>query len=156
MSQKMSVTVVIILSLIALVTSGMAAFTWMDLKKARQQADGELAPAALAAHAQPLFMPLEAFTVSLQPDEHENDRVLYVGLTLRLQDQKSLELVEAFLPEFRSRLLMLFSTHTAASLATSEGKALMVEQIKQALSKQVIDGHSPVVTNVLFNAFILR
>ncbi len=62
-----------------------------------------------------------------------------------------------YLPEVRSRLLLLLSRQSAAALATEQGKQALVEQIKQALAPPLVKGQPPqVVDDVLFTAFILR
>lgn len=50
------------------------------------------------------------------------DRVLYIGITLRLKDEATRSRLSEYLPEVRSRLLLLFSRQDAAVLATEEGK----------------------------------
>ncbi len=108
------------------------------------------------AAAEPIYFPLETFTVSLQPAEHDDDRVLYIGITLRLKNQASRTLIEKYLPEIRSRLLRVFSQQNASELAGDEGKALLVERIKTEVSKPLYPDQKADVTDVLFNAFILR
>lgn len=104
----------------------------------------------------PIYIEMDTFTVSLKPAENDNDRVLYIGLTLRLKDENSKEMVEQYMPEVRSRLLMLFSQHTGSELATDAGKLALIKQIKDVLSLPLAEQHSIAVDDVLFHAFILR
>jgi len=83
--------------------------------------------------------------------------VLYVGFTLRLPDEDTRRRMNDYLPEVRSRLLLLLSRQSAAALATEQGKQALVEQIKQALTPPLVKGQPPqAVNDVLFTAFILR
>lgn len=66
----------------------------------------------------PVFYALDTFTVNLG----DADRVLYIGITLRLKDEATRSRLSEYLPEVRSRLLLLFSRQDAAVLATEEGK----------------------------------
>lgn len=99
---------------------------------------------------------METFTVSLQPDEHEEDRVLYIGLTLRLADEESKVLIEQFMPEVRSRLLVVLSQQKARELSGDADKVRLINQIKEVIRQPLSPEQSANVTDVLFNAFIIR
>lgn len=113
-------------------------------------------PAALAKAAPPaapVFWPLETFTVNLG----DADRVLYIGITLRLKDEATRARLNEYLPEVRSRLLLLLSRQDAAVLASDGGKLKLIEAIKQTLARPLVAGQpEQVVTDVLYTAFILR
>ena len=101
----------------------------------------------------PVFFALDTFTVNLG----DADRVLYVGITLRLKDDATRARLSEYLPEVRSRLLMLFSRQDAAQLATNEGKQNLANAIKETLSPPLVPGQpKQEVTDVLYTAFILR
>ncbi len=63
-----------------------------------------------------------------------------------------------YLPEVRSRLLLLFSRQDACALATDgQGKQALVDAIKQTLATPLVNGQpKQEVTDVLYTAFILR
>lgn len=103
--------------------------------------------------AAPVFFALDTFTVNLG----DADRVLYVGITLRLKDEATRARLNEYLPEVRSRLLLLFSRQNASQLASSEGKQKLVADIKSTLAQPLIAGQpGQQVTDVLYTAFILR
>lgn len=105
----------------------------------------------------PIFLPLDTFTVNLVNPANDPDRVLYIGLTLRLPDDATRRELTDFLPAVRSRLLLLLSRQNADSLANDQGKQQLVDQIKQVLSEPLVSGQPrPVIEDVLFTAFILR
>ncbi|CCP06949.1 Flagellar fliL protein [Erwinia amylovora MR1] len=105
----------------------------------------------------PVFYALDTFTVNLINPDNDPDRVLYVGFTLRLPDEETRLRISDYLPEVRSRLLLLLSRQTAASLSNEQGKQQLVTQIKQVLAPPLVQGQpQQVVTDVLFTAFILR
>ncbi|MDX6020003.1 flagellar basal body-associated protein FliL [Scandinavium sp. V105_16] len=101
----------------------------------------------------PVFWALDTFTVNLG----DADRVLYVGITLRLKDEATRTRLNEYLPEVRSRLLLLFSRQDASKLATDTGKQDLVNAIKQTLAPPLVAGQpKQEVTDVLYTAFILR
>ncbi|HEI8866152.1 flagellar basal body-associated protein FliL [Serratia sp. AKBS12] len=145
---------VILLLLITVAACGAAGYSWWLLQ---QNNDGAPAAAKPQPPAAPVFMPLDTFTVNLLTPDNNPDRVLYIGLTLRLPDEATRRQLNDFLPEVRSRLLMLLSRQEAAQLANEQGKQQLVAQIKDVLSPPLVKGQpKQVVSDVLFTAFILR
>ncbi|ROP62561.1 flagellar FliL protein [Enterobacter sp. BIGb0383] len=116
-------------------------------------------PSAPAAAAEPpppptpVFFALDTFTVNLG----DADRVLYVGITLRLKDDATRARISEYLPDVRSRLLLLFSRQDATQLATDAGKQNLVNAIKETIAPPLVPGQpKQEVTDVLYTAFILR
>lgn len=101
----------------------------------------------------PVFFALDTFTVNLG----DADRVLYIGVTLRMKDEATRARLSEYLPEVRNRLLLLFSRQNAATLATEQGKQQLIAAIKETLATPLVVGQpKQVVTDVLYTAFILR
>ncbi|MBG6245368.1 flagellar basal body-associated protein FliL [Candidatus Symbiopectobacterium sp. 'North America'] len=144
---------VILLIIIALAATGAAGVAWWILYHKSSSAEQQVASPPPA----PVFMPLDTFTVNLVNADNNPERVLYVGFTLRLSDEETRTRLTNYLPEVRSRLLLLLSRQDAISLANEQGKQKLIEQIKQVLSPPLVPGQpNQVVTDVLFTAFILR
>ncbi|AUX73502.1 flagellar basal body-associated protein FliL [Erwinia pyrifoliae] len=144
--------------LVMMATCGIAGYAVWEMSKSAGQSAQQNAglQAEATVHADPLYQSLNTFTVSLKPTENENDRVLFVGLSLRMADKQSLLTIEKFLPEYRSRLLILLAKSSYEELATHEGKQLLVEKIKHEVTKPLAANQSVKVADVLFNEFILR
>ncbi|CNH38658.1 flagellar basal body-associated protein FliL [Yersinia frederiksenii] len=141
---------VILLVLIAVAATAGGGYSWWLLNKSKPTT-------AKAAPVSPVFMPLETFTVNLITPDNNLDRVLYIGLTLRLPDDTTRAKLNDYLPEVRSRLLLLLSRQSADSLSNEEGKQRLVGEIKNVLSPPMVKGQpNQVVSDVLFTAFILR
>lgn len=118
-----------------------------------QQDHATETPDAPPPPAAPVFFALDTFTVNLG----DADRVLYVGITLRLKDEATRARLNEYLPEVRSRLLLLLSRQDASQLSTDAGKQKLATAIKETLSTPLIAGHPKQdVTDVLYTAFILR
>jgi len=150
----------LLLMLIILGLGGISGYMYYQLHKIKsqdQEKQNITSPTEKNIASQsPIYIELDTFTVSLKPVENDSDRVLYVGLTLRLKDEKSKALIAKFLPEIRSRLLLLFSQQTGAELATDNGKLELIKKIKDVVSLPLAEQQSAKVEDVLFNAFILR
>ncbi|MFP1721803.1 flagellar basal body-associated protein FliL [Lonsdalea quercina] len=143
----------ILLIVIALVATCAAGTGWWFFyhKNAEPTVAKEVPP------PEPVFMPLDTFTVNLVNPDNNPDRVLYVGFTLRLPDEETKSRFTRYLPEVRSRLLLLLSRQDSAALANEQGKQKLIDEIKQVLSPPLVQGQpNQVVTDVLFTAFILR
>ncbi|EHD04144.1 Flagellar biosynthesis protein FliL, partial [Salmonella enterica subsp. enterica serovar Wandsworth str. A4-580] len=75
----------------------------------------------------------------------------------RLKDEATRARLNEYLPEVRSRLLLLFSRQNAAELSTEAGKQKLIAAIKETLAAPLVAGQpKQVVTDVLYTAFILR
>lgn len=138
-----------LLVLITLAACAAAGYSYWRMQQ-KPAADAKLeAPPPPA----PVFFALDTFTVNLG----DADRVLYVGITLRLKDDATRARLSEYLPEVRSRLLMLFSRQDAAQLATNEGKQNLANAIKETIATPLVPGQpKQEVTDVLYTAFILR
>lgn len=103
-------------------------------------------------------MALGAFTVNLI-DNDKRDRVLYVKITLRLTDEEIRKRLHNFIPEVRSRMLLLLYLQKATDLVTEASKIHLMTEIKQALRptfESKLEESEQIITDVLFTAFILR
>ncbi|MDQ8035683.1 flagellar basal body protein FliL [Bordetella genomosp. 1] len=113
------------------------------------------APTTPAVVPAPIFIPLEAFTVTLQSPETE--RILHVGLTLRVGDDQTRQRIEKYMPEVRSRILMVLSAQSPQAVQTAQGKNDLAAAIAQAVNRPfspLPDGQY--VTDVLFTAFVVQ
>ncbi|MBC8945354.1 MULTISPECIES: flagellar basal body-associated protein FliL [Xenorhabdus] len=142
----------ILLILIAVLSTTIGGYSWWTMT----QSSNNSSEKAKVIHT-PVFMALEPFTVNLIDNEDHFDRVLYVGVTLRLPDGTTRQRFHDYLPEVRSRMLLLLSRQKSTVLAKDDGKVRLVEDIKQTLSPTLIPGEpDQVITDVLFTTFILR
>ena len=103
----------------------------------------------------PIFMPLEPFTVNLQPGGR--NRFLHVAVTLKMANAVSQTQMTQYLPEVRSRVLNTLSNREAESLATPEDKTRLSSEIMQALS-QSFGPNTPQqkISSVMFTTFMLQ
>ena len=138
----------IIMGVLVLVLAGLGGgYFFMKSKSAA-------APVERKAEA-PIFLPLEPFTVNLQPGGRS--RFLHVSVTLKLADAASQAQMTQYLPEVRSRVLSTLSNREAESLATPEDRTRLSGEIMQSLS-QSFGPNTPKqkITGVMFITFMLQ
>lgn len=138
-----------------------AVYTLMEMEHLKSHVKGHTdktlqAPVQVAAD--PIYVPMDAFTVSLKPDSEGEEHVLYIGLTLSMKNAKEKALLVKYMPEYRSRVLLLLSQQTAAELSSSKGKAAFIQTMKNTLNEPISGSGLTTsgVVDVLFNVFILR
>ncbi|MEO3991878.1 flagellar basal body-associated FliL family protein [Pseudocitrobacter cyperus] len=145
--------------LTAVVACGFSGYLFWEMKFAKPAevaVEGDVKPLAAPVQVEPLYASMSTFTVSLKPTANEADRVLYLGLSIRVAEAQSLAILEKYLPEYRSRLFMLLTHQTYEDLATDEGKRRLINAIQGELDKPLAFNQSIRVTDVLINEFILR
>ncbi|WP_171962229.1 flagellar basal body-associated FliL family protein [Bordetella trematum] len=174
--------IVLALLLLLIVVVASVAGTWYFLSRYQQQqqyavqlgvgqsqgpgqAPGQMAgampttfvppPAQPAVVPAPIFIPLEAFTVTLT--DGDNERILHLGLTLRVSDDQSRQRIERYMPEVRNRVLMVLSSQKPQVVQSLDGKLAMAKAVQASINKPFAplpDGQY--VTDVLFTAFVVQ
>lgn len=103
----------------------------------------------------PLFTSLEPFTVSLRDDN--GSRALYVGITLRVEDDESRKLLSTYMPEVRDRVLATLTKQSPAHIQAPEGRERLAAQLLHELTKPY-QPHpvGPQISRVLFTAYVVQ
>ena len=121
---------------------------------AMTQSKGEVEPARQVVE-KPIFVALEPITVNLQGEGRS--RFLHVGMALKVRDEKAKAQVVEFMPELRSRALMMLSNRQTDTLQTTEDKARLAAEIQAELSRPLNDTLPPQgIVGVSFNAFVVQ
>ena len=103
----------------------------------------------------PEYVPVEAFTVNLQPENGE--QYLQVQFTLQVAGTEEATLVKDNMAIVRNRVLLLLSGKRASEISTVAGKQQLAAEI-QAIVQEPFerDGDEQEVTDVLFTSFIIQ
>lgn len=133
---------------ISLLAAGAVAYVFVAPKAAQ-------AEAAKPAPEKPIFVTLEPFTVNLQGEGRA--KFLHVGMALKVHGEPSKAQIVEFMPELRSRALMLLSNRTADSLVSPEDKNKLAEEIRTELNRP-LNGDLPEqgIASVAFNTFVVQ
>ena len=103
----------------------------------------------------PVYVPVEAFTVNLQPEEGE--QYLQLAFTLQVPDAEQSESIKNNMPKVRSRILLLLSSKKASEINTPEGKQALSKEILEQVNQPFEDGgDEQEVSEVLFTSFIIQ
>lgn len=103
----------------------------------------------------PEYVPVEAFTVNLQPENGE--QYLQVQFTLQVAGAEQATLIKDNMAIVRNRVLLLLSGKKASEISTVAGKQQLAAEI-QAIVQEPFekDGDEQDVTDVLFTSFIIQ
>jgi|GEM_PF-704124 len=123
--------------------------------QAQQTSQALASQPAPAVSANPIFLEMDPFTVTL--NRNGFSRILYVGFTLRFDDQPSMERVTKYLPEARSRILIELSSLNPETIHDKETPDLIKEAVKRVLLPAFYpEPHNQHITNVLFTNFVVQ
>lgn len=104
----------------------------------------------------PMFVTIGPLTVNLQNDEFGN-RLLYIGLSLRVLDEDTQEMLQTHMPDIKSRLLVLLSSKSADDLTSQAGKEALRESIMALVSQPLGENMpQPAIHSVLYTDFIVQ
>jgi len=134
---------------VAVLASGAAGFMYFQHKPA-----GAPAEAAKPVPEKPIFVTLEPMTVNLQA---EGRKYLHVGMSLKVKDEASKAQIVEFMPELRSRALLLLSNRAPDTLMSTEDKSRIADEVREALNRPLNDTLPPQgIASVSFNTFVVQ
>lgn len=142
--------------LLILSSSAAAVALYMVFTQQGSEARSAINTQVVPEQKAPIFLPIKPFTVNLADDEY-GPRLLYTGLSLKLGDESSQEILEQHMPQVRSRLLTLFSGKQASELTSPGGKQRLADQVVAALEAPMSENQPELTINdVLFTEFIVQ
>lgn len=140
---KKKLLLIIGLVLVLVVVGAVVALLLLKNKPAEDEDDDAAAdrPAAQAVAAAPkraagtppTYLPLDNFTVNLA--DRDAERYAQVGITLELTDAKTGDLIKAYMPAVRNRILLAISDRTAAELSSREGKEKLADTVRRETAR---------------------
>jgi flagellar FliL protein len=146
--KKKSWLLKIVIALVVLAAGGVAA--WYAMEKSAPAKD-----AAVPQEKPSVFVPLEPFTVNLQPEN--GDQYLQVWLVLKVADPVTVDAVKLQMPEIRNRILLLLTSKKASEISTVAGKqrlsAEIVNETRQSIVSQKLQQG---IISVFFTSFVIQ
>jgi flagellar FliL protein len=145
---KKKLIVMIVVALLVLAIGGGAAWFFTQAKPAG-------AEHKVAKSEPPQYVPIESFTINLQPENGE--QYLQIAFTLQVPNEKQGEEIKANMAKVRSRVLLLLSGKKASEISSVEGKQKLAKEIMATVKQPFVDkGEPQQVSDVLFTAFIIQ
>ncbi|MCL7929286.1 flagellar basal body-associated protein FliL [Halomonas llamarensis] len=146
----------IMIILVLLSSAGAAAAIYMVMNQDGGGDDNTAEAQVEPERQSPIFLNIEPFTVNLESDR-AGSRLLYTGITLRVGNKESKQILDEHMPQVRSRLLTLLSGKRAGDLTSPEGKKALSQDIVTALSEPLAENQAPLdLREVLFTEFIVQ
>ena len=155
-SQASKMTNWLLIGVILILLASTAGNYYMLSKIQQNQDPNAVATIDMEDVVPPMFSTIGPMTVNLQNDEF-GQRLLYIGLSLRILDEATREVLQAHMPDIKSRLLVLLSSKSAGELTTQEGKEALRESIMALVSQPLGDNApQPAIHSVLYTDFIVQ
>ena len=155
-SNKLVIILIVALVVLLLGGGGAGFYMWKQSQKpsSGHQKEKE-AEAESEAQAAPIFVPLESFTINLQP--YADEKYLQLSITLQVKDKKDEEEIKSHMPEIRNRIIMLLSSKQPGEITTIEGKNLLTTEIITELKTPFTNSrNSQNISSVFFTSFIIQ
>jgi flagellar FliL protein len=106
-------------------------------------------------HVKAEYVPVESFTVNLQPEN--GDQYLQIQFTLQVDGPEQVALIKDNMAKVRSRVLLLLSGKKASEINTVAGKQQLAAEIKAVVQEPFDEGGGDQdVSDVLFTSFIIQ
>ena len=152
-SKKKLILIVAAALLVLLAGAGAAWFFLLRSHEPAHEETVEVKKEKANPKAPPVFVALDPFTVNLQP----SGQFLQTSLTLQVETAADAEHLKAYLPQIRSRLLLMLSGKTAEEISTVEGKNQLTLEIMALLKLPLATGMEPLqVSNVFITSFVIQ
>jgi flagellar FliL protein len=157
-SKKLIIIIVAAVLLLGVVGGGAAWFFLHGKSDTEEEAPAKGKRKATARKAgPPEYVPVEPFTVNLQPGESGTDQYLQLAFTLEVGGLEEKENVKSNMAKVRSRMLLLLSGKHASDINTPEGKVQLAKEIIAQLKEPFEDRGAPQdIEDVLFTSFIIQ
>lgn len=154
-SSKKKLIVIAVAAVLLLGGGGGAAWYVMQGGDAAAELDPKAGKKKKDSGAKPEYLPVESFTVNLQPENGE--QYLQVQFTLQVEGAEQATLIKDNMAIVRNRVLLLLSGKKASDISTVQGKQQLASEI-QAIIREPFDrdGDEQEVSDVLFTSFIIQ
>jgi len=151
-SSKKMLFIIIGLVLVLVIGGGAAAFMLMG-SKSKKASDDHAEEKAVSKV--PVFVVIEPFVVNLM-SETSGDQFLQIAMTLQVPNQETADAIKLFMPQVRSRLLMVLSSKKASELLSNDGKKALTDEIIDQLGEPFASGKGPNITDVFYTSFVIQ
>lgn len=152
--KKSKLPIIIIVAVLLVAVIGFAAMKFLGGSSKPSAHKDETETAEAAPSSTPVYVPVDPFVLNLQPDA--GDYYIQIALTLQVPNQATADALKLYMPQVRSRLLLLISSKKASELLTSDGKETLRDDIIDTLSEPFSGSRGLIITDVAFTSFVIQ
>ena len=148
-SKKPLIIIAAVVVVLALAGGG----AWFFLKGDPGE-DAEKAKAkASAVQAIPVYIAIDTLTVNLK----DSRQYLQLTISLQLKNGEDQSLIKLYMPQVRTRALIILSNKKPEDVISAEGKLALLEELKTITEKPFTDKLEPIeILDVSFTSFIIQ
>jgi flagellar FliL protein len=155
-SKKLIIIIVAVVLLLAAAGGG-AAWFFMHGKEDAHEEEKPAKKKPAKKAGPPEYLPVEPFTVNLQPGEGGGDQYLQLAITLQVGGLEEKDNIKNNMAKVRNRMLLLLSAKRATDINTPEGKVQLAKEIVEQLNEPFEPrGDKQDIVDVLFTSFIIQ
>jgi flagellar protein FliL len=148
--KKSKLPLIIIAAVVVLALAGGGA--WFFLK-GEPEVDEKAKAKANALEAIPVYMPIDTLTVNLK----DSRQYLQLTISLQLKNGEDSALIKLYMPQVRTRALIILASKKPEDVITSEGKLALLEELKTITEKPFTDKLDPIeILDVSLTSFIIQ
>lgn len=148
--KKSKLPLIIIAAVVVLALAGGGA--WFFLK-GEPEVDEKAKAKASALEAIPVYMPIDTLTVNLK----DSRQYLQLTISLQLKNGDDSALIKLYMPQVRTRALIILASKKPEDVITSEGKLALLEELKTITEKPFTDKLEPIeILDVSLTSFIIQ
>ena len=148
--KKSKLPLIIIAAVVVLALAGGGA--WFFLK-GEPEVDEKAKAKASALEAIPVYMPIDTLTVNLK----DSRQYLQLTISLQLKNGDDSALIKLYMPQVRTRALIILASKKPEDVITSEGKLALLKELKTITEKPFTDKLEPIeILDVSLTSFIIQ
>jgi flagellar FliL protein len=145
--KKSKLPLIIIGAVVVLALAGGGA--WFFLKGDSEEVDEK----ASATEAIPVYMAIDTLTVNLK----DSRQYLQLTISLQLKNGEDQSLIKLYMPQVRTRALIILSNKKPEDVISAEGKLALLEELKTITEKPFTEKLEPIeILDVSFTSFIIQ
>jgi flagellar FliL protein len=149
--KKSKLPLIIIAAVVVLALAGGGA--WFFLKGDSSEGEEQAKAKASAIEAIPVYMAIDTLTVNLK----DSRQYLQLTISLQLKNGEDQSLIKLYMPQVRTRALIILSNKKPEDVISAEGKLALLEELKTITEKPFTDKLEPIeILDVSFTSFIIQ
>jgi flagellar FliL protein len=151
--KKSKLPLIIIAAVVVLALAGGGAWFFLKGDSSEGEEQAKAKAKASAIEAIPVYMAIDTLTVNLK----DSRQYLQLTISLQLKNGEDQSLIKLYMPQVRTRALIILSNKKPEDVISAEGKLALLEELKTITEKPFTDKLEPIeILDVSFTSFIIQ